>query len=199
MKKEYFVQYSDQSIINSFDFPKDKFISITVGISDITPELIISLVQNMFGLPVFFVLDSMLSGYGKETLIKNKIPFYEHSSDDAIIKVDSVEKLDLVSGLAEVLVNNGLSVFIFHGEGILEQDLIPSRQWNKPIEFKNVDIQYIKSIHLWMFMRLDLQYSVRVFYLTRLEKSKTIYLVITHLILIAAIFNIFRLKGGIIH
>ena len=145
MKKEYFVQYSDQSIINSFDFPKDKFVSITVGISDMTPELIISLVQKMFGLPVFFVLDSMLSGYEKETLIKNKIPFYEHSSDGAIIKVDSVKKLDLVSGLAEVLVNNGLSVFIFHGEGIVEKDLIPSRQWNKPIEFKNVDIHKVDT------------------------------------------------------
>ncbi|MEK1832520.1 hypothetical protein AAAC51_37190 [Priestia megaterium] len=53
MKKEYFVQYSDQSIINSFDFPEDKFVSITVGISDIKHDLIVSLVQKMFGLPVF--------------------------------------------------------------------------------------------------------------------------------------------------
>jgi len=67
------VQCSDQSIINSFDFAKDKFVYITVGISDIKHDLIISLVQKMFGLPVF-VLDSMLSRHGKETLIKNKIP-----------------------------------------------------------------------------------------------------------------------------
>jgi len=65
--------------------------------------------------------------------------------DSAIVKVDSVEKLDLVSGLAEVLVNNGLSIFIFYGEGIVEQDLIPSRQWNKPIEFKNVDIDKVNT------------------------------------------------------
>jgi len=145
LKKEYFVQYSDQSIINSFDFPEDKFVSITVGISDIKHDLIISLVQKMLGLPVFFVLDSMLSGHGKETLIKNKIPFYEHSPDGAIIKVDSAEKLGHVSGLAEELVNNGLSVFIFHGEGIAEQDLIPSRQCNKPIEFNNVDINKVDT------------------------------------------------------
>ncbi|MED4261669.1 hypothetical protein [Priestia aryabhattai] len=145
LKKEYFVQYSDQSIIDSFDFPEDKFVSITVGIRDINHDLIISLVRKMFGLPVFFVLDSMLSGHEKETLIKNKIPFYEHSLDGAIIKVDSEEKLSHVSGLAEELVNNGLSIFIFYGEGIVEQDLIPSRQWNKPIEFKNVDIDKVDT------------------------------------------------------
>ncbi|MDN3233100.1 hypothetical protein [Priestia megaterium] len=145
MKKEYFVQYSDQSIINSFDFPKDNFVSITVGISEITHDLITSLVQKMFRLPIFFVLESMIFGYKKETLIENKVPFYEFSSDGAIIKVDSIEKLELVSGLAEVLVNNGLSVFIFHGEGIVEQDLIPSRRWNKPIKFNNVDINKVET------------------------------------------------------
>lgn len=145
MKKEYFVQYSDQSIINSFDFPKDNFVSITVGISEITHDLITSLVQKMFHFPVFFVLESMIFGYEKETLIENKVPFYEFSSDGAIIKVDSAEKLGHVSGLAEVLVNNGLSIFIFYGEGIVEQDLIPSRQWNKPIEFKNVDIDKVDT------------------------------------------------------
>ena len=145
MKKEYFVQYSDQSIINSFNFPENKFVSITVGISDIKHDLIISLVRKMFGLPVFFVLDSMLSRYGKETLIKNKISFYEHSPDGAIVKVDSAENLAHVSGLAEELVNNGLSVFIFYGEGIVEQDLIPSRQWNKPIEFNSVDINKVDT------------------------------------------------------
>ena len=46
----------------------------------------------MFSLPVFFVLESMIFGYEKETLIENNIPFYEFSSDGAIIKVDSVEK-----------------------------------------------------------------------------------------------------------
>ena len=145
MKKEYFVQYSDQSIINSFNFPKDNFVSITVGISEITHDLIPSLVQKMFCLPVFFVLESMILGYEKETLIENKVPFYEFSSDGAIVKVDSVEKLDLVSRLAEVLVNNGLGVFVFYGEGLAEQDLIPSRQWNKPIEFKNVDIDKVDT------------------------------------------------------
>lgn len=145
MKKEYFVQYSDQSIINSFDFPKDIFISISIGINDITNDFIISLVQKMFSLPFFFVLESMIFGYEKETLIENNIPFYEFSSDSAIIKVDSVEKLNLVSELVEELVSNGLSVFIFHGNGIVEQDLIPSRQWDKPTVFKNVDINKVET------------------------------------------------------
>lgn len=145
MKKEYYVQYSDQSIINNFDFPKDNFVSITVGISEITHDLITSLVQKMFRLPVFFVLESMIFGYEKDTLTENNVPFYEFSSDGAIIKVDSVEKLNLVSRLAEALVNNGLSIFIFYGEGIVEQDLIPLRQWNKPIEFKNVDIYKVDT------------------------------------------------------
>jgi hypothetical protein len=145
LKKEYYVQYSDQSIINSFDFPKDNFVSITVGISEITHDLITSLVQKMFHLPVFFVLESMIFGYEKETLIENKVPFYEFSSEGAIIKVDSEEKLSHVSGLAEELVSNGLSVFIFHGEGLSEQDLTPSRQWNNPIEFDNVDINKVDT------------------------------------------------------
>ncbi|MBY0214756.1 MULTISPECIES: hypothetical protein [Priestia] len=145
MKKEYFVQYSDQSIVNSFDFPKDNFVSITVGISEIKHDLITSLIQRMFRLPVFFVLESMILGYEKETLIENNVSFFEFSSDGAIIKVDSVEKLNLVSGLTEVLVNNGLGVFIFHGESLAEQDLIPSRQWNRPIEFKNVDIYKVNT------------------------------------------------------
>ncbi|AWD68628.1 hypothetical protein C2I28_26710 (plasmid) [Priestia megaterium] len=145
MKKEYYVQYSDQSIIDSFDFPQDIFVSITVGISEIRHDLITSLIQKMFRLPVFFVLESMILGYEKETLIENNVPFFEFSSDGAIIKVDSVEKLNLVSGLTEVLVNNGLGVFIFHGEGLAEQDLIPSRQWNRPIEFKNVDIYKVNT------------------------------------------------------
>ncbi|MGC9933892.1 hypothetical protein [Priestia aryabhattai] len=145
MKKEYYVQYSHQSIVDSFDFPNDNFVSITVGMSDITHDLINSLVQKMFCLPVFFVLESMIFGYEKETLIQNKVPFYEFSSDGFIIKVDSVEKLTVVSELAEVLVNNGMSIFIFYGDGIVEQDLIPLRQWNKPIEFKNVDINKVDT------------------------------------------------------
>ncbi|WJN47471.1 hypothetical protein QUH71_26250 (plasmid) [Priestia aryabhattai] len=75
MKKEYFVQYSDQSIVNSFDFPKDNFVSITVGISEIKHDLITSLIQRMFRLPVFFVLESMILGYEKETLIENNVSF----------------------------------------------------------------------------------------------------------------------------
>ncbi|MFY0759984.1 hypothetical protein AB1K32_14025 [Metabacillus dongyingensis] len=56
--------------------------------------------------------------------------------------------MDLVSELTEELVSNGLSVFIFHGKGIVEQDLIPSRQWewNKPtVFFKNVDINKVET------------------------------------------------------
>ena len=53
--------------------------------------------------------------------------------------------MNLVSELVEELVSNGLSVFIFHGNGIVEQDLIPSRQWNKPIVFKNVDINKVET------------------------------------------------------
>ncbi|MGM0921272.1 MAG: hypothetical protein ACQEWW_08600 [Bacillota bacterium] len=145
MKKEYFVQYSDQSIVNSFDFPKDTFVSITIGMTDITNDFIISLVPKMFSLPVFFVLESMIFGYEKETLIENNIPFYEFSSDSAIIKVDSLEKLKLVSELAEVLVSNGLGIFIFHGRGIVDRDLIPSRQWNKPTVFKNLDVNKVET------------------------------------------------------
>lgn len=146
MKKEYFVQYSDQSIINSFDFPKDAFVSISIGMTEITNDIIISLVRKMFGLPVFFVLNSMIFEYEKETLISNNIPFYEFSSDGAIIKVDSIKKLHLISKLAEVLVCNGLGVFIFHGEDLSEEDLIPAKQWvDKPTIFKNLDVNKVET------------------------------------------------------
>lgn len=84
-------------------------------------------------------------GFEKETLRENKVPFYEFSSDGIIIKVNSVETMNLVSQLTEVLVSNGLSVFIFHGEGIVEKDLIPSRQWYKPTVFKNLDINKVET------------------------------------------------------
>ncbi|UAL46436.1 MULTISPECIES: hypothetical protein [Sutcliffiella] len=146
MKKEYFVQYSDQNIINSIDFPKDAFASISIGMTDITNDLIISLVHKMFGLPVFFVLNSMIFGYEKETLISNNIPFYEFSSDGAVIKVDSIDKLHLISKLAEDLVCNGLSVFIFHGIDLSEQDLIPPKHWvDKPLVFKNLDVNKLET------------------------------------------------------
>ncbi|MGM0838710.1 MAG: hypothetical protein ACQEV7_21450 [Bacillota bacterium] len=146
MEKEYFVQYSDQSIVNSFNFPKDVFASISIGMTDITNDLIISLVQNMFGLPVFFVLNTMTFGYEKETLISNNIPFFEFPSDGAVIKVDSIEKLHLISKLAEELVCNGLSVFIFHGKDLSEQDLIPPKYWvDKPLVFKNLDVNKLET------------------------------------------------------
>ncbi|MEA3318656.1 MAG: hypothetical protein U9Q88_01425 [Bacillota bacterium] len=146
MEKEYFVQYSDQSIINSFSFPKDVFASISIGMTDISKDLIISLVQKMFGLPVFFVLNSMTFGYEKETLISNNIPFFEFSSDGVVIKIDSTEKLQLISKLAEELVSNGLSVFIFHGNDLSEQDLIPPKHWmDKPLIFENLDVNKIET------------------------------------------------------
>lgn len=146
VKKEYFVQYSDQSIINSFDFPKDVFVSISIGMTDITNDLIISLIHKMFGLPVFFIFNTMIFGYEKETLISNNITFYEFSSDGAVIKVDSTDKLHLISKLAKDLVCNGISVFIFHGKDLSEQDLIPPKHWtDKPLVFKNLDFNKLET------------------------------------------------------
>lgn len=140
------MQYSHQSIVNSYDFPKNTFVSVTIGITEISDDFIITLVQKMFSFPIFFVLESMIFGYEKETLIENNIPFFK-PSDGAIIKVDSQVKLGIIGVLSSQLVSNGLSVFIFHGTGLVEQDLIPSRKWNKQPRFffSNVDINKVET------------------------------------------------------
>ncbi|WP_242524612.1 hypothetical protein [Metabacillus sp. cB07] len=110
-------------------------------------DFIITLVQKMFSFPIFFVFESIIFGYEKETLIENNIPFFEFSADGAIIKVESQNKVELLGELASELVSNGLSVFIFHGTSLVEQELIPSRKWNKQprVFFSNVDINKVET------------------------------------------------------
>ncbi|MBM7621127.1 hypothetical protein JOC95_003000 [Bacillus tianshenii] len=140
------MQYSDQSIISGYNFPKDDFVSISIGMTGITKDLIDLLVHKMFGLPVFFVLNAMIFGYEKQTLVSNKISFHEFLSDGAVIKVDSVDKLPIISKLTEELVCNGLNVFIFHGKGLSEQELIPPKHWgDKPLEFKNLNVEKVET------------------------------------------------------
>ena len=53
--------------------------------------------------------------------------------------------MEAICDISVDLALNGISVFIFYGEGICEEDLVPSRQWNKPIEFKNLDFQKVET------------------------------------------------------
>lgn len=145
MKTQYFVQYSNDSIINRFVIPKETFTSINIGIRNVGTDFIFTLVQNMFSFPIFFVLEHNIFEQGKSIISERNIPSYKFSSDGFIIKIESVDTLEAVCDISVDLALNGISVFIFYGQGLYEEDLVPSRQWNKPIEFKNLDFQKVET------------------------------------------------------
>jgi len=144
-KQQYFVQYSDDSTINYFAIPKDTFTFIDIGIRGIATDFISTLVQNMFSFPIFFVLESDIFENGKSVISERNIPSYKFSSDGFIIKINSVDTLEAICDISVDLALNGISVFIFYGEGLYEEDLVPLRQWNKPMEFKNLDFQKVET------------------------------------------------------
>ncbi|MEE3952788.1 hypothetical protein [Peribacillus frigoritolerans] len=145
MKKQYFVQYSDDSIKNRFALPKDMFKSIDVGIRDIDTDYLLTLVQNMFSFPVFFVLESVIFEHIEKIILERNIPYYNLASEGIINKIDSVETLEVICESTVDLVLNGLSVFIFFGQGLSKGNLVPTRNWDKPIEFKNLDFEKVDT------------------------------------------------------
>ena len=163
MKKQYFVQYSDNSTINYFAIPKDIFTFIDIGIKDIGTDFISTLVQNMFSFPTFFVLESDIFEKGKSVILERNIPSYKFSSDGFIIKINSVDTLEAICDISVDLALNGISVFIFYGEGIYEEDLVPSRKWNKPIEFKNLDFPIILKMIIIFTARFTLVSKNNIF------------------------------------
>ncbi|MEC0300498.1 hypothetical protein [Peribacillus frigoritolerans] len=145
MKKDYFVQSSHDSIINDFALPDDIFKSIDVGIRDIETDFLFTLIQNMLSFPVFFVLESVIFEHIERIILEKRIPSYKFASDGFIIKVDSVDTLEVICDCTVDLVLNGLSVFIFSGQGLSEGNLVPTRSWDKPIEFKNLDFEKVDT------------------------------------------------------
>ncbi|AQU79548.1 hypothetical protein [Planococcus faecalis] len=145
MKKQYFVQYSDASLINDFVLPKGKFESIAVGIRDMETDFLFTLIQNISSFPVFFVLESVIFEHIETSISEKNISHYKFSSDGYIIKIDSTDILEWVCTNAVELVLNGLEVFIFFGEDISEVDLVPTRNWDSPTEFKNLDFDKVET------------------------------------------------------
>ncbi|MBY6035975.1 hypothetical protein KUV80_04905 [Fictibacillus nanhaiensis] len=145
MKTQYFVQYSDISIINDYALPKDMFKSVDVGIRKIETDFLFTLVQNIFGLSVFFVLESVIFKHNEKTISENNIPYYKFASEGMIINIDSVDTLEMICNITVDLVLNGLNVFIFFGQGLSEENLVPSRNWDKPIEFKHLDFEKVDT------------------------------------------------------
>ncbi|MDN3451814.1 MAG: hypothetical protein WBF39_18045 [Planococcus donghaensis] len=145
MKKQYFVQYSDASLINDFVLPKGKFESIAIGIRDMDPDFLFALIQNTSSFPVFFVLESVVFEHIKTTISEKNISHYKFSTDGYIIKIDSIEILEWVCTSTVELVLNGLEVFIFFGEDISEGDLVPRRNWDSPTEYKNLDFDKVET------------------------------------------------------
>src|SRR5690606_34397220 len=60
-------------------------------------------------------------------------------------KIDSIVMLEWVCTSTVELVLNGLEVFIFFGEDISEGDLVPTRNWDSPTEFKNLDFDKVET------------------------------------------------------
>jgi len=145
LETQYFVQYSSDSIINRFVIPKETFTSISIGIRDVGTDFIFTLVQNMFSFPIFFILENDIFEQGKSIIMERNIPSYKFSSDGFIIKTESVDILEAICNISVDLALNGISVFIFYGQGLYEEDLVPSSQWNNPIEFKNLDFQKVET------------------------------------------------------
>lgn len=161
MKKQYFVQFSDDSIKDDFALTKDMFKSMDVGIRDIDTDFLYTLAQNMFSFPVFFVLESVIFEHIEKIILERNIPYYKFASDGIIIKIGSVDTLKVICDCTVDLVLNGLTVFIFFGQGLYEVNLVPTRTWDKPIEFKNLDFEkvdtfiYVYEVGLTIFSKND--------------------------------------------
>jgi len=145
VKNNYFVQNANVSIINGFSFPKDVFKSINIGIRDIDNEFLSTLVQNMFSFPVYFVLEHVIFEEITNVILRRNIPAHQFSSDGFIIKIDSIDLLEVLCECTVDLVLNGLSVYIFFGEGLSEEALVPTSNWNKPTEFQKLNFESVET------------------------------------------------------
>lgn len=146
MTIEYFIQYSHQSVINRFEFPKDIFTSISISIELRNAEgFIFSLVHNMFNFPIFFAFEDIVFEQGLNSLIEKEIPLHKFSKEGYIIKIDTMEQLKIVCDLSEEVASAGLSVYIFHGGGLSVTNLIPTTHWSKPTVFNDLDFQKVET------------------------------------------------------
>lgn len=145
MKKQYFVQHPDASLINEFVLPDDSLKSIAIGIRDMETEFLFTLIKNMCSFPIFVVMEPLDFEHIEKSILEKNLSPYKFSSDGFIIKINSVDVLECVCIHAVELISNGLEVFIFEGEGISEKDLVPTRHWDKPTEFKNLVFEKIET------------------------------------------------------
>lgn len=145
MKNNYFVQNASDTIINGFSLPKDVFTSIDIGIRDIDTDFLSMLVQNMFSFPIFFVLESVVFEEITNLISRRNIPTYQFGSDGFIIKIDSVYLLVEICECTVDLVLNGLSAYIFFGEGLSEENLVPTSNRNKQTEFNKLNVESVET------------------------------------------------------
>lgn len=146
MKKQYFIQFSDQSAQQALLIPKDTFKVVNIGIRDIDTGFLYPIIQNMLNFPLFFVVDSDLFGNFTRIASKLNIPHYKHPSTCISIRVDDTNILAELGSHTVDLVLAGMEVFIFSGQGLSEKDLYPTRNNNGLVEFKSVDISNTHSI-----------------------------------------------------
>ncbi|MGE7923891.1 hypothetical protein ACQKND_11935 [Viridibacillus arvi] len=93
----------------------------------------------------FFVLESVILEHIERVILEKKIPSYKFASNDFIIKIDSVDTLEVICDCTVDLALNGFSVYIFFGQGLSEGDLVPTSNWDKPLEFKTLDFEKVDT------------------------------------------------------
>ncbi|MCM3006089.1 hypothetical protein [Priestia koreensis] len=146
MKKQYFIQFSDQSAQLDFLIPKDTFKVMNIGIQDIDTDFLYPIIQSMFNFPLFFVVTSDLFEDFTVSALEWDIPYYRHSSTGINIRVDDETTLKKLCSHAVILALSGMEIFILTGRELSETNLLPTTTSKGLVEFKNVGIQNVHSI-----------------------------------------------------
>lgn len=137
-----FIQNSHISIINSINFKKKDFKVLSIGVvlrdfDGFTNNFI----KETFEFPLFFVLPTVFIGDAEVGMMKQlQVNYLTNNMNDwMILKVNTDDQLKLITKYCEWSACNGLGSFMFQGENILYDDLVPNVHWSHPTEFPNLD------------------------------------------------------------
>ncbi|KAA0944016.1 hypothetical protein FQ087_17980 [Sporosarcina sp. ANT_H38] len=152
MKKEFFVQYSNESVIKSTGFEKKDFTTLDVGITIDYPtkDFLTSFVETALEFPIYCVLEELIKyDENPENLMReNNIDYStgKTRSNWVICKIESRQQLNIVVDFIVNIVNLGLNAFVINGTNLSKSELLPLNKWNEPIDFVNVELKKIYSM-----------------------------------------------------